>query len=171
MINKERLLRLLHIIMQSINEYRKIEAFFSFFSQDVCLNNNNKKMFMYLIFKLLSTARVCCEHMHGQHNCFQVFLIYRCSSVIDFERILIIIMDCLSLDRLFHVIYAVGKQKLKADNPIVMKVFILLSFCHLQCVKKPTGKRNRYSHLNNCESIGIHYIKMIKRLSDTFYVV
>ena len=128
MINKERLLRLLHIIMQSINEYRKIEAFFSFFSQDVCLNNNNKKMFMYLIFKLLSTARVCCEHMHGQHNCFQVFLIYRCSSVIDFERILIIIMDCLSLDRLFHVIYAVGKQKLKADYPIVMKAFIFYLF-------------------------------------------
>ena len=112
----------------------KLRHSFSFFSQDVCLNNNNKKMFMYLIFKLLSTARVCCEHMHGQHNCFQVFLIYRCSSVIDFERILIIIMDCLSLDRLFHVIYAVRKQRLKADNPIVMKVFILLSFCNLQCV-------------------------------------
>ena len=46
MINKERLLRLLHIIMQSINEYRKIEAFFSFFLRMFVWTTTTKNVYV-----------------------------------------------------------------------------------------------------------------------------
>ena len=58
MINKERLLRLLHIIMQSINEYRKIEAFFSFYFLG-CLFEQQQQKNVYVSYLQATEYRSC----------------------------------------------------------------------------------------------------------------